>query len=219
MTIENSTIYSNSATGGSGKRARGGGLINAGYTTIVNSTISGNSAAVKSGNDARGGGVMNYRYLTIDNSTITGNSAAQGGGIWNQNIGGVLHSHSFTQLVLERSIISGNQASTEPEIYSDVSNYYTTIYVDNFNLFGTDNNPGVTGFIPGTSDIIPGAGVMISNILAPLADNGGPTKTHALVPGSPAIDVAPVDGDCPADDQRGVARPQGGGCDIGAFEK
>jgi hypothetical protein len=49
--------------------------------------------------------------------------------------------------------------------------------------------------------------------------NGGPTKTHALVKGSPAIDAAPVDSDCPAVDQRGVARPQGAGCDIGAFER
>jgi hypothetical protein len=60
---------------------------------------------------------------------------------------------------------------------------------------------------------------MIGDILAPRADNGGPTLTHALVPCSPAIDAAPVDADCPATDQRGNARPQGAMCDIGAFEK
>ena len=60
---------------------------------------------------------------------------------------------------------------------------------------------------------------MIGGILAPLADNGGPTLTHALVPDSPAIDASPVDAECAATDQRGNARPQGAMCDIGAFEK
>ena len=50
-----------------------------------------------------------------------------------------------------------------------------------------------------------------------LANNGGPTLTHALLAGSPAIDAAD-NAVCPATDQRGVARPQGPGCDIGAFE-
>ncbi len=54
-------------------------------------------------------------------------------------------------------------------------------------------------------------------LLGPLADNGGPTLTHALGAGSPAIDAADA-GACPATDQRGVARPQGAGCDVGAFE-
>jgi hypothetical protein len=53
--------------------------------------------------------------------------------------------------------------------------------------------------------------------LAPLADNGGPTPTVALLPGSPAIDAGD-DSVCPPTDQRGVSRPQGLACDIGAFE-
>ena len=53
--------------------------------------------------------------------------------------------------------------------------------------------------------------------IGPLADNGGPTWTHALLPGSPALDAAD-DAICPATDQRGTARPQGPHCDIGAFE-
>jgi hypothetical protein len=54
-------------------------------------------------------------------------------------------------------------------------------------------------------------------LLGPLADNGGPTLTHALLVGSPAIEAAD-DGGCPATDQRGVTRPQGTSCDVGAFE-
>ena len=66
---------------------------------------------------------------------------------------------------------------------------------------------------PVASDVIVG-----DALIEPLADNGGPTSTHALQPTSPAIDAA--DGAaCPATDQRGVARPQGAGCDVGAFER
>jgi hypothetical protein len=54
-------------------------------------------------------------------------------------------------------------------------------------------------------------------LIGPLGSNGGPTPTHALLPGSPAIDAAD-DAACPATDQRGVARPQGARCDVGAFE-
>jgi hypothetical protein len=54
-------------------------------------------------------------------------------------------------------------------------------------------------------------------LIGPLADNGGPTLTHALLDGSPAIDAAD-DAACPATDQRGVPRPQGAACDIGAYE-
>jgi hypothetical protein len=54
-------------------------------------------------------------------------------------------------------------------------------------------------------------------LLGPLADNGGPTQTHALLPSSPAIDAGDNNG-CPPTDQRGVARPSGLACDIGAYE-
>ncbi|MCS7222228.1 MAG: choice-of-anchor Q domain-containing protein [Anaerolineae bacterium] len=54
--------------------------------------------------------------------------------------------------------------------------------------------------------------------LGPLQDNGGPTPTHALLPGSPAINAGTNVG-CPPTDQRGVPRPQGPRCDIGAFER
>ena len=64
---------------------------------------------------------------------------------------------------------------------------------------------------PGATSIDPGLG--------PLQDNGGPTQTMAIAPGSPAVDAVPSTGaQCPATDQRGVRRPEGAGCDIGAFE-
>jgi hypothetical protein len=83
-----------------------------------------------------------------------------------------------------------------------------------------DGNAGVAGFSPGATDIVPSVGVLLPDILHPtLANNGGPTPTHALVPGSPAIDAIPrADPGCTGTDQRGVPRPQGAGCDVGAFE-
>jgi Ca2+-binding RTX toxin-like protein len=92
------------------------------------------------------------------------------------------------------------------------------VYADNFNLFGTNDDAGVVGFTPGPKDIIPAAGVMLADILDPLDENGGPTATHALAFGSPASDASPVDKDCALTGQRGVLRPQGSACDIGAFE-
>ena len=105
-----------------------------------------------------------------------------------------------------------------------------TVVADNHNLFGVNGNAGVVGFTPGPTDIVPPAGVQLSNILNPvLAFNGGPTQTHALVPGSPAIDAGgPVCTDANGNplltDQRGKPRIIDGNgdgtarCDIGAFE-
>ena len=61
-------------------------------------------------------------------------------------------------------------------------------------------------------------GTVADPLLAPLADNGGPTMTQVLLPGSPLIDAAPAGADCAGTDQRGIARPQGPACDVGAYE-
>jgi len=115
-------------------------------------------------------------------------------------------------LTLTRSLISGNSAYFADEI----DRFSGTVYRNNYNVFGKNGNDGVKGFAPGATDIVPSVG--IASILMPLAYNGGPTKTHALVSGSPAIDASPVDADCSPADQRGVARPQGPSCDVGSFE-
>ena len=91
-----------------------------------------------------------------------------------------------------------------------------TVNANNSNLFGFNNNAGVSGFTPGATDVVPGAGVNLTDILDPLAANGGPTLTHALVTGSPAIDAA--GNGCSSTDQRGYDRTAVLPCDIGAFE-
>jgi hypothetical protein len=93
--------------------------------------------------------------------------------------------------------------------------------VDDFNLFGLRGTAG-TNFAPGPTDIVPGPAVWLGDILGGLAGNGGPTKTRALKPGSPAVNAVPSsDPACTGTDQRGVTRPQppGSDCDIGAFER
>jgi hypothetical protein len=102
------------------------------------------------------------------------------------------------------------------------------VNANNFNLFGASGNAGISGFSPGPTDIVPD--VPLAKILGPLQNNGGPTQTHALVDGSPALDAADPTGcrdsqGAPlSTDQRGFARHVDSNndgsarCDIGAFE-
>ena len=196
LVISNSTISQNRATYAGGVSSR------TFIGKIDNSTISGNKAS------ATGGGVTHFSgSLEVTNSTITGNSAKQGGGIYNPS----------NQLSLSRTIVAGNKATTGPEINNLTANG-ATVVADNFNLFGVSGNSGVVEVTVGASDIVPS--VALGSILDKLAENGGPTPTHALVTGSPAVDAVPgALPECSGTDQRGVSRPQGAGCDIGAFEK
>jgi len=209
------------------------GVYNSGTLTIENSTISGNTANFSDG------GVYNSRRsdagrsLTITNSTISGNRADRGGGgILNSEYskncfmyyGSLYCSYGIT-LTLNRSLIAGNQATVGPEMEN-----LGAVNANNFNLFGSNGNAGVSGFAPGPTDIVPAPGMAIAQILGPLTFNGGPTQTHALVAGSPAIDAGDPGGCRDSQgallttDQRGLARHVDGNndgtvsCDIGAVE-
>jgi hypothetical protein len=245
-TVLNSTLTGNSALGGGaeGDIGAGGGVFNGGTLTVLNSTIAGNSAyygggvrssygtvtitnSTISGNSSGyGGGVRNYRgTVTITNSTITGNAATySGGGVANDSYSG---SPGIVNLV--RTLVTGNTAPTGPEIFNDVPEG-STVIAANHNLFGVNGTAGVEGFTPGATDIVPPEGVLLPDILNPtLALNGGSTQTHALVPGSPAIDAGDTvctdaNGEPLPTDQRGKPRIVDGNgdgtpaCDIGAFE-
>ena len=141
-----------------------------------------------------GGAFDNYETLSILNSTIKNNTSTYGGGL--RLSGGI------TQI--ENSIIAGNSASSSgPDIDG-------TVISLGHNIIGdiTDN----TGF--GST----GDQLSVDPLLGPLADNGGPTLTHALLTGSPAIDAANTL-TAPSVDQRGETRPSGTDADIGAYEK
>lgn len=211
VTINSSTISGNSAV-------YGGGIFNyAGATlTINNSTISNNHVTDVDGFGAMGGGIYDRATITINNSTITGNTASDGGGIYTAGI-----------VDLNRNIISGNSASSGgDEVWLNDS--FGTIIADNHNIIGYSSSAR-SNITPGASDIIPG-GDIHSVLDTTLYDNGGPTLTHALVSGSPAIDLAP-DADCATGttidgiDQRNYTRNVDGNgsstsneCDAGAFE-
>ena len=213
LTLNGSAVSGNSAliAGGIYNEANFFGDV---QLTIVNTTISGNSAG------AAGGGIYNFDSpVTITNSTISGNNGGdQGGGIYNYE----------DTVVLLNSTVSGNMASEGGGIYNVGAASLTNTTLKNTivaNSTGADcggspitsegnniDSDGTCG-LTDTSDL-----VNTDPLLGPLADNGGPTQTHALLAGSPAIDAG--SGDCPppATDQRGVARPQSAACDIGAFE-
>lgn len=225
LTITNCTLSDNSAD-------NGGGIFNLnGMLTINNSTLSNNHA----GNTA-GGIDNNAALLTITNSTVSGNSATNsGGGIVNEAQGTA--NISFTT-------ISGNSANSAGGILNGINiGVGTTVNIKNSIVAnstsggdcsnsGTFNATGVNfttnGTCPGFTVVTPA-----QLNLGPLQNNGGPTETHALLPGSVAIDAAP---DCTdlggnpqspkvvapnavvTTDQRGVGRPQGSACDVGSYE-
>jgi hypothetical protein len=238
LALTDSTVSNNGA--GGYYSASGGGIYTTGTATIVNSTVSGNivdGAVFIAGPTSYGGGVDNGGALTVINSTISGNGAyghrGVGGGISNRgtlvltqstvsdNLGGgvqngvSLYSTGHT-LTLDRTLVSGNTAT---EVINLDGN---TVVANAFNLFGLNGTAGVSGFSPGPRDIVPAG--PLGDILAPLSDNGGPTETHALVAGSPAVDAVTRGCPPPFTDQRGLGRPADGdgdgaaACDVGAFE-
>ena len=229
LMVSNSMITGNEA-GGSG-----GAILAYGNVTVIDSTFSTNSASVG------GGGIASYDTLTVTNSTFSHNSASYGGGIFNDagaltvinstftnnNGGGIVHEGEDRDLVIVGSLdVTGSIMADNPggdcQVWSGpVSIRYSLM---------KDTGPSACDLTDGVNGNLIG----VDPLLGPLADNGGPTETHALQAGSPAIDaipsgaaVAAADGQAvnlvcnglvPDRDQRGVPRPQGNGCDIGAFE-
>ena len=197
---------------GNSARDSAGGIGSIGNLTLTNSTVSGNSAG------GRGGGLDIGGTLTLTNSTVSGNSATgAGGGVSNR---------SSSSLTLVQTVVSGNTASAQgPEVYNYPGGAYAagTVIADNLNLFGHDGLAGIVGFVQGPNDNVP-SGPLAATLNPTLGDNGGLTRTHALVAGSPAVDGVPAASCATTIDQRGIARPQDGDgntvadCDIGAFE-
>jgi CSLREA domain-containing protein len=198
VTIRNSTVVGNSAV-----FAGGGAHLQGGTFTLINSTVSGNSAAF-------GGGISNGgASLTLKNSTIAHNSATQAGGGIGQGVQG---SEDFL-LALTNSLVAENNAPTGPDVFKGDGSVRAR-----FSLIGDGSASGITNADGNQVGNVPPNSSPIDPRLGPLADNGGPTLTHALLLGSPAIDAASTP-DCPATDQRGVLRPQGAACDIGSYER
>lgn len=191
ITNEGNTVMFNSSIVDNTATNNGAGITNFGVFRLVNSTVSGNSP----------GGIVNASTLEMYNVTVTNNASnSVGGGLFN-----------FSYATLQNTIIGGNFGSAGP------SDCFGTLTSGGYNLI--QNTTGCTISGDTTGNILG-----VDPILAPLQDNGGPTLTHALLTGSPAIDAGNPTG-CKeyhrrvlTVDQRGVSRPQGTACDIGAFE-
>jgi hypothetical protein len=202
-TISNNSAYSS----GGGVYVAGNVEGSSGALSMVNSTVSGNSAT-----DSGGGGVYLDEAIAtqvaIRHSTITDNNVED-----ESSSGGL---YAASAVLLDHTIIAGNTV-----FGSDISEcqYVNAISpTSSYNLFGVDGDNG--GCPAGATDIIPTAGMQIGDILNPLADNGGPTRTHALVANGPAHDTGnPGITGAPATDQRGSSFDRiVNTVDIGAYE-
>lgn len=199
LTVTNSTFSTNTASN------QGGGLWNGNGATvnIINSTFFGNQAVSSDQKNGLGGAIMRTSgKINITNSTIAGNVAGfQGGGI----VGG-------TDTKITNVILANNVANNGGNNWNIKNNCFDQMTNGGNNLQFPAKNPN------DPSDQDCAAGILTSDPkLGQLANNGGATQTIALLAGSPAINAG-NNATCPAIDQRGVARPQGGICDIGAFE-
>jgi uncharacterized repeat protein (TIGR01451 family) len=223
LTVNDSTIDGNTATFGGG-----GGIYNVGSAlTVENSTISGNTAPAGGGIEDNAGGTF-----MLTNSTIAGNTASSGGGIF--DLFGAPETLNYSTIV-------GNSASSSGGGIFNFFNLSGAAETLNGSLVARNQGGNCVVSSGPPSSILDGgynledrascgfstANNSLSNtdpLLDPngLADNGGPTQTIAPLPGSPAIDAIPTGvngcGTTITADQRGVSRPQGPGCDIGAFE-
>lgn len=185
--------------------------------TVTNSTIADNrvtNPGDRPGSLAGYGGGIDIRGtgpVEILNSAIVGNRSSDGGGGINiapayldslpAPIPDIIDL-PLGRMTLRNSIIAGNTVDGAP---ADCKKAFATIASQGHNLDGDGTcRLTATGDLPSRAPLT-----------GPLADNGGPTDTVALLPGSPALDAGE---DCTTTDQRGVARPQGAACDIGAYE-
>ena len=192
FSLANSTVNDNTGSSGpGGMRIVGGG-------TIINSTISGNHGT-------EGAGIWTNQGLSITNSTIVSNTAAgTGGSIFLTGNGGGIYFLGQSGVVdLVNTIIANNQSDAGSP---DCSGPLTSL---GYNLISASSGCAITATV--------GDKFNVNARIRPLADNGGFTQTHALLSESPAINAG-SNTVCPASDQRDVIRPQGGICDIGAYE-
>jgi CSLREA domain-containing protein len=218
-TLINLSVEGNETTGSDS----GGVAAYLSEVTMINCTVTGNTAYNWGGGIGQIGLDNRASNLTLINTTVSGNSAFLGGGILNEGratlylINSTIANNTSTRrgdalalsfgahTVLSNTLIEGE--CTFPEAIAPFSNG------------GNIESPGATCYLPHPTDRMNVPDLR----LGPLADNGGPTLTHALWSDSPAIDSADP-ASCPADDQRGTQRPVDGdgdgtaSCDVGAYE-
>jgi len=229
LTVTGSTLTGNTASCSGDQCLAGGGIINTvgGTVTVTKCTLSTNTASCSAIQCSSGGGIFILAgTVNVTNSTLSANTAScsgiqcsSGGGIF--ILAGTVNVTNST-LSANTASCSGIACSSGNGILNEGPTAVTlvrtiVVHTVSGNCLGTVSDGGSNLSFPGACGAITASPVPL--LVDPvLQDNGGPTFTHALLPGSPAIDAA---GNCNppiTTDQRGVPRPQGPACDIGAFE-
>ena len=182
--VADGVTFTGNSAGGAGGAVAAAGTLNS-----TNSTYSANVAT------GDGGAIITTGTTVVNNVTVTGNTADNGGGLAGSGSTTIGH-----------TIVAGNTGTTSG---ADCSGTLTS---GDFNLVGVADGP--CSFTPLAGDLTGTTASPLNALIGALADNGGPTFTHGLLTGSPAIDAGDVT--CADPDQRGVDR--GDVCDIGAFE-
>jgi len=213
-TVKNLTIQNGHADTILGISAKaGGGILNLGKLTVNNVTFSDNTAT-----DI--GGALYARDITwVVNSTFSGNSSGEGGAIYDQSVG------YSTGMVIHNTTFSGNSATVSG---GAIDATLGAVYIHNSIIANSISGGNCAGNVINSAPNLDSGstcGFGISNTdpkLAPLADNGGPTPTFALLSDSPAINAG-SNLNCESAnvgnlDQRGAVRPQGTQCDLGSYE-
>ncbi|MEM7129405.1 MAG: Ig-like domain-containing protein [Chloroflexota bacterium] len=232
MSIENSTISNNNAS------SSGGGIFSNATLTVKNSTINGNAAP-------SGGGIFSRGTIDLSNTIIASSAreAVDDAYMTDQDTqlvvvapGVLANDPSSSQAIFDTAPNNGTLALNDDGsfTYDPTPGFFGT---DSFTYFSAggdcflslphgasiidsghnlieDSGTNACGLVDGTNGNIIGQ----DPNLGPLRDNGGPTHTHALLTGSQAVDNGDCSGNTISDDQRSTSRPQGNGCDIGAFE-
>ena len=244
LTLTDSAVSGNTASSGVMFSTTVGGIGNCcsrgSSVTLRSSTVSGNSGDALSG--AFGGILNSGSVVTATNSTVSANRASATGGAsaFSSAVAGVSNSGgslALTNATLARNSVSEPNGGFLPAV-GGVSNFFGgNLTVQNSLISGQSGGPNCYGLASGSDggynlDDGTSCGFSAANhslsstdpLLDPvgLNENGGPTETIALMSGSPAIDaIPPATSGCGttiSTDQRGISRPQGSGCDLGAFE-
>jgi hypothetical protein len=232
LTVTASTIADNS-TDSNTNNAEGGGIWNSRNLTVTAGTIANNSASSSTG-DADGGGIWNSSNLAVTNTTLFGNRVTATAGT--AEGGGLLNGTTATATLLNDTLAS-NTATGATAKGGGISNH-STLNLANTIVYDPNGaaDPDVSGSLTATQNSLYGSAVAaqiaangnlggnqfsVNPLLGPLAFNGGPTQTMALLPGSPALGAGTSTsalGGIPSTDQRGLPRPGPDGFDLGAFQ-
>jgi CSLREA domain-containing protein len=213
FTLVDSAVVGNSAPTG------GGGIASGGTLSLIRTTVADNETTPTFTPNTQGGGLYLAGTASITNSTVSGNRAVAGGNIFNE---GVL---SLDYVTIAADLQGGglNQAAAAAAATSTTMSNSIVAGGAGPACAGTvaqiNQTAGSHNVVDDTSCALGGPGDRenVDPLLGPLADNAGPTTTHALLAGSPAIGAANPSA-CVGTDQRSTSRPQEGTCDAGAFE-